>query len=91
MLSSIVKRDIRDPVYLFWSIKNSGEVLNKLKARDSNVASLSNYEFSTPCTTLPYNLSKDKLIDLIERNFQREGSLHLSCNSRYAFFTSEKS
>ena len=30
--------------------------------------------FSTFCTTLPHNLIKDKLIDLIERIFQREGS-----------------
>ena len=35
MLSSIVKRYMRDPVKtLFWSIKNSGEILDKLKARD---------------------------------------------------------
>ena len=35
MLSSIVKRYMRDPVKtLFWSIKNSGEILDELKARD---------------------------------------------------------
>ena len=35
MLSNIVKRYMRDPVKkLFWSIKNSGEILDKLKARD---------------------------------------------------------
>ena len=28
---------------LFWSIKNAGEVLDKLKARDSNTISLSTY------------------------------------------------
>ena len=57
---------------LFWSIKNSGEILDKLKARDFNAASLSTYDFSTLYTTLPHNLIKDKLIDLIERTFQRE-------------------
>ena len=41
-------------------------------------------------TTLPHNLIKDKLIDLIERTFQREGSPNLACNDRNAFFTSEK-
>ena len=30
---------------LFWSIKNSGEVLNKLKSRGFRATSLSNYEF----------------------------------------------
>ena len=75
---------------LFWSIKNSGEIFDKLKARDFNATSLSTYDFSTLYTTLPHNLIKDKLIDLIERTFQREGSPYLSCNDRNAFFTSEK-
>ena len=39
---------------------------------------------------LLYNLIKDKLIDLIERTFQREGSPNLACSDRNAFFTSEK-
>ena len=33
---------------------------------------------------------KDKLIDLIERNFKSECSPYLACNDRNAFFTSEK-
>ena len=33
---------------------------------------------------------KDKLINLIERTFQREGSPEFACNDRNAFFTSEK-
>ena len=45
---------------------------------------------STLYTSLPHNLIKDKLIDLIERTFQREGSPYLACNDRNAFFTSEK-
>ena len=40
-------------------------------------------------TTLPHNLIKDKLVDLIERTFQREGSLYIACNDRNAFFTSD--
>ena len=73
---------------LFWSIKNSGEILDKLKARDFNATSLSTYDFSTLYTTLPHNLIKDKLIDLIVRTFQREGSPYLACYDRNAFFTS---
>ena len=38
---------------------------------------------------LPHYLIKDKLLDLIERVFQREDSLYLACNDRHAFFTSD--
>ena len=36
-------------------------------------------------TALPHNLIKDKLIDLIERTFQREGSPYIACNNRNTF------
>ena len=51
---------------------------------------MSTYDFSTLYTTLPHNFIKAKLIDLIERIFQREGSPYLACNDRNAFFTSDK-
>ena len=50
------------------------------------MTSLSTYDFSTLFTTLTHNSIKDKLIDLIERTFQREGSPNLACNDRNAFF-----
>ena len=40
--------------------------------------------------TLLHNLIKDKLIDLIERTFNKLGSPYLACNDSNAFFTSEK-
>ena len=46
---------------LFWSIKNSGEILNKLKPRGFLASGLSTYDFSTLYTTLPHNLIKEKL------------------------------
>ena len=49
------------------------------------MTSLSTSDFSTLYTTLPHNLIKDKLIDLIERAFQREGSPYLACYDRNAF------
>ena len=49
---------------LFWSIINSGEVLNKLKSRGFRATSLSTYDFFTLYTTLPHNLIKEKLITL---------------------------
>ena len=45
----------------FWSIKISGEILNKLKSRGFLAASLSTYDFSTLYTTLPHYLIKEKL------------------------------
>ena len=54
---------------LFWSIKNSGEILNKLMYRGFLVSGLSTYDFSTLYTTLPHNLIKEKLTELIEQTF----------------------
>ena len=51
ILSSTVKRYKN----LFWSIKNSGEILDKLEARDFYATSLSAYDFSTLYTTLPHS------------------------------------
>ena len=79
----------RSGTNLFWSIKNSGEVLNKLKSRGFRATSLSTYDFYTLYTTLPHNLIKEKLINLIEWTFKREGSPYIACNERQAFFTSE--
>ena len=72
---------------LFWSIKNSDEILNKLNAIYFNATSLSTYDISTIYTTLPHNLIKDKLIDLFVRTFNREDSHDIACNDRNAFFT----
>ena len=63
---------------LLWSIKNSGEVLNKLKSRGIRATSLSTYDFSTSYTTLSHNLIKEK----IEWTFKREGSPYIACNER---------
>ena len=75
---------------LFGSIKNSGEILNRLKSRDFLASGLSIYDFSTLYTTLPHNLIKEKLTELIEQTFNREGSLYLFCNDKNDFFTSEQ-
>ena len=51
---------------------------------------MSTYDFSTLYNTLPHNLIKDKLIEIIVRTFQREVSPYLACNDINAFFTPEK-
>ena len=48
-----------------------------MTSRGFCAASLSDYDFSTFYTKLPHNLIKEKLIDLIEITFQREGCLYL--------------
>ena len=56
---------------LFWSIKNSGEILNKLKSKGFLASSLSTYDFSTLYTTLPHHLIKEKLTELIEQTLTK--------------------
>ena len=79
----------RDGINRFWSIKNSNEVLNKLKSKVFKASTLSTYDFSILYTTLPHHLIKDKLIDLIEHKFSQEKALYLACNDQRAFFTSK--
>ena len=88
MSLSIAQQCMKESKNLFWSIKNSGEILNKLKSRGFLASGLSTYDFSTLYTTLPHNLIKEKLIEFIEQTFNREGSLYLACNDKIALFTS---
>ena len=53
--TTVIERNGKD---LFWSIKNSGEVLNKLKSRDFLASALSTYDFTTLYTALPHNRIK---------------------------------
>ena len=73
---------------MFWSIKNSGEVLSKLKDIGYQATSLSTYDFSTLYTTLPHNLIKEKLIDFIERTFYKRKVSYTLLVMIKAFFTS---
>ena len=66
-------------------LTNLGEILNKLKSRGFLASGLSTYDFSTLYTTLPHSLIKEKLTEIIEQTFNREGSLYLACNDKNAF------
>ena len=74
--TTVYERNGKNGKNLFWSIKNSGEILNKLKSRGFLASGLSTYVFSTLYTTLPHNLIKEKLTELIEQTLNREGSLY---------------
>ena len=43
---------------IFWSVKNSNDVLNKFKSKNFQASKLSTYDFSTLCTTLLHHLIK---------------------------------
>ena len=73
----------------FGESKNSCEVLKMIKSRGFRASSLSTYDFSTLYTTLPHIRIKDELVDLMERIFQRNGSLYIAYNDRNAFFSSD--
>ena len=54
---------------------------------------LPNYDFTTLYTTLPHNLIKERLLNLIEHAYKKfyknEGMLYLAaCNDKIAVFTS---
>ena len=59
------------------------------QSRQNNRCSHTKYIELKNYTTLPHNLIKEKLINLIEWTFKREGSPYIACNERQAFFTSE--
>ena len=65
----------REGINYFWSIKNSTEVLNKLKTNGFQASSISTYDFSMLYTTLPHNLIGNQLVDLIENTFRHEEAL----------------
>ena len=66
MLSNIVKQLMRGMVKrIFWSIKNSDEILYKLNSKGFLASSLSTYYFSTLYTTLSHNLINETQTELI--------------------------
>ena len=79
---------LRGMVISIWSIKNSGEILNKLKSKGFLASSVPTSYLSTLYTTLRHNLIKEKLklTEIIEQTFNREGSLCLACSEKCAFF-----
>ena len=80
----------REGINYFGSIKNSIEILNKLKAKGFQASTISKYDFSTLYTTLPYDLIKNQFVDLIENTFILEEVLYLASNKERAFFASEE-
>ena len=74
-------------VNYFWSVKNSLEVLEKLQTIKRPVTAIDSYDFSTLYTTLPHNLIKSKLGQLIKWSFKFSGLQFICCNKKQGFFS----
>ena len=71
---------------VIWSNKKkSGDILNKLESKCFLALRLSTLDFSSIYTTLPHNLIKEKLTELIEQTFSTENLVNLACKEKLAF------
>ena len=52
-------------VNYFWSIKNSNEVIEKLRLRNFQGSEVSSFDFYTLYTSLPHDLIKAKVLSLV--------------------------
>ena len=89
MSLNIAQLFMKETVKNYFGLLKILENLNKLKSRGFLASGLSTYDFSTLYTTLPHNLIKEKLTELIEQTFNRESSLYLACYDKHAFSISE--
>ena len=76
-------------VNYFWSIKNSSEVIEKLRLRNFRGSQVSSFDFSTLYTSLPHDLIKAKVLSLVNWCFNRESKSYL-CTSLNAGFLATK-
>ena len=77
-------------VNYFWSIKNSFEVIEKLRLRNFQSSQVSSFDFSTLYTPLPHDLFKAKVLSLVNCCFNRESKTYL-CTSDTAGFSAIRS
>ena len=63
-------------VNYFWSIKNSSEVIEKLRLRNFQGSQVSSFDFSTLYTSLPHDLIKEKVLSLVKWCFNRESKTY---------------
>ena len=64
----------------FWSVKNSLDVLDKLRAFDGPFDSVDSFDLSTLYTTLPHYLIKQKFSYLIKWSFGKSECKYMCCN-----------
>ena len=74
----------------FWSIKNSSEVIEKLRLRNFQGSQVSSFDFSTLYTSLPHDLIKAKVLSLVKWCFDRESKTYLCTSAKAGFFSNKK-
>ena len=72
-------------VNYFWSIKNSSEVIKKLRLRNFRGSQVSSFDFSTLYTSLPHDLIKAKVLSLVNWCFNRESKTYLCTSDKAGF------
>ena len=77
-------------VNYFWSIKNSSEVIEKLRLRNCQGSQVSSFDFSTLYTSLPHDLIKAKVLSLVNWYFNRESKSYLCTSLKAGFFSNKK-
>ena len=77
-------------VNYFWSIKNSSEVIEKLRLRNFQGSQVSSFDFSTLYTSLPHDLIKAKVLSLVKWCFDRESKTYLCTSAKAGFFSNKK-
>ena len=77
-------------VNYFWSIKNSSEVIEKLRLRNFQGFQVSSFDFSTLYTSLPHDLIKAKVLSLVKWCFDRESKTYLCTSAKVGFFSNKK-
>ena len=77
-------------VYYFWSIKNSFDVIEKLRLRNFQGFEVSSLDFSTLYTLLPHDLIKAKVLSLVNWCFNRESKTYLCTSDKAGFISNKK-
>ena len=77
-------------VNYFWSIKNSSEVIEKLRLRNFRGSQVSSFDFSTSYTSLPHDLIKAKVLSLVNWCFNTESKTYLCTSFKAGFFSNKK-
>ena len=77
-------------VNYFWSIKNSSEVIEKLRLRNFQGSQVSSFDFSTLYTSLPHDLIKAKVLSLVKWCFNRQSKTYLCTSDKAGFFSNKK-
>ena len=77
-------------VNYFWPIKNSSEVIEKLRLRNFKGSQVSCFDFSTLYTSLSHDIIKAKVLSLVNWCFNRESKSYLCTSLKAGFFSNKK-